>query len=96
LRDTIFSSKYVKEFFPEISFDFYNPSELRNISFRAFQGQLTAILSPNPEELRTIIDFLVNNRTSGRFNGEILLHGVHDRQDYNDVFAFVPKVCSDE
>ncbi len=93
LRDYVFSSKYIKDIFPQIVFDYFNPVTLENVNFRCFQGQITAILSNDSEELRTIMEFLVNLRTNGIFDGEILIDGVDKKIHYNDAFAFVPKVC---
>ena len=92
LRDQFFSWKYVREFFPQVKFDVYNPTELNGVSFRAFQGQITAILSNDKDELRTMIEFIVMNRLSGDFSGDILLDGVNAKNAYNRSYAFVPKV----
>ena len=92
LRDQLFSMKYVREFFPQVRFDVYNPTTLDGINFRAFQGEITAVLSNDKDELRTIIEFIVMNRLSGDFSGEILLDGVNNKRPYNRSYAFVPKV----
>lgn len=92
MRDQLFSMKYIREFFPQVKFDVYNPTILDGINFRAFQGEITAVLSNDKDELRTIIEFIVMNRLSGDFSGEILLDGVNTKRPYNRSYAFVPKV----
>lgn len=92
IRDKLFSMKYVREFFPQVKFDVYNPTILDGINFRAFQGEIAAVLSNDKDELRTIIEFIVMNRLSGDFSGEILLDGVSTKRPYNRSYAFVPKV----
>jgi hypothetical protein len=68
---------------------------LRNISFKALSGELTAILGDETER-REIIELMTGRKKSGTFDGSISLCGenIAPKSYYYDHVAFVQKVCS--
>ena len=66
---------------------------LRNISFKALSGELTAILGDETER-REIIELMTGRKKSGTFDGSISLCGenIAPKSYYYDHVAFVQKV----
>ena len=48
---------------------------LENITFRARPGELTAVLSRELGERRTIMELIAGRRSYGEFDGDVFLHG---------------------
>lgn len=71
--------------------DFGEAAYLAKVSFRAEQGQVTAIMSPDQAERRTLVDLLGERRKYGMFDGNILINGVRNGSTYGDNVAFVPR-----
>ena len=68
---------------------------LRNVSFKASSGELTAILGDETER-REIIELLTGRKKTGKFDGHISLSGgdIGPASYYYDHVAFVQKVTS--
>jgi ABC-type polysaccharide/polyol phosphate transport system ATPase subunit len=67
-------------------------SPLYDVSFTARAGEITAIMSNNPAERKTLIDLIVCRRYMGEFDGEIFLEGKFSSFVYLNNMAFVPRV----
>jgi hypothetical protein len=66
---------------------------LRNVSFRAISGELTAIIGDEMER-REVVELMTGRKKSGTFDGSISLCGenIHSKSYYYDHIAFVQKV----
>jgi ABC-type multidrug transport system ATPase subunit len=64
---------------------------LRNVTFTAPAGKVTAIMSNVYGERRTLIDLIAGRRKRGAFDGHVLLAGVGGKGYAKDHTAFVPR-----
>ena len=65
---------------------------LRNISFKAYSGELTAILGDETER-REIIELLTGRKKTGTYDGSISLSGLNAANSYYyDHVTFIQKV----
>jgi hypothetical protein len=66
---------------------------LRNVSFRAISGELTAIIGDEMER-REVVELMTGRKKSGTFDGSISLCGenIDSKSYYYDHIAFVQKV----
>lgn len=66
--------------------------KLEEISFVAEQGKITAILGPNKQERKTLINLIATKVINGEAEGDIVMQGVTDGTlSYSKHMAFVPR-----
>ena len=67
---------------------------LHNVSFQAHHGKITAILSNDISEQKSLIDIIINRRFAGSFDGDVHMIGVQSQSTFNENLAFVHRVSS--
>eukprot|EP00602_Paraphysomonas_sp_CaronLab_P005049 CAMPEP_0185030590 /NCGR_PEP_ID=MMETSP1103-20130426/17564_1 /TAXON_ID=36769 /ORGANISM="Paraphysomonas bandaiensis, Strain Caron Lab Isolate" /LENGTH=1294 /DNA_ID=CAMNT_0027565783 /DNA_START=13 /DNA_END=3894 /DNA_ORIENTATION=- len=67
---------------------------LHDVSFVAPPSQVTAVLSSDPAERRTIMELICNRRNHGDFSGDVFLTGSGVKSNVDRSIAFVPRAAN--
>lgn len=91
------TSKYLASIWPKNQYGTYlskinSNVKLEEISFVAEQGKITAILGPNKQERKTLINLIATKVINGEAEGDIVMQGVSNGSlNYSKHMAFVPR-----